>query len=131
MLRGSCNCSSWCATCIRCTPSASGCKACGEGVSPTGHGEGACARGGAAPLSPQRILHSHLQRRKHTKQRENREEKRKKKEESTKKNTHKTKQRREQRRERERESTESTGKQTQKKRNKTKEEKTIYLTRKK
>lgn len=59
MLSGSCNCSSWCATCIRYTPSASGCKACGEGVSPTGHGEGACARGGAAPLSPPRILHSH------------------------------------------------------------------------
>lgn len=47
------------ATCIRYTPSASGCKACGEGVIPTGRGEGACARGGAAPLSPPRILHSH------------------------------------------------------------------------
>ncbi len=30
-----------------------------DGVSPTGHGEGACARGGAAPLSPPRILPSH------------------------------------------------------------------------
>lgn len=43
---------------IMCTPSESGCKACGDGASPTGHGEGACARGGAAPLSPPRILHS-------------------------------------------------------------------------
>ena len=36
-----------------------------QGVSPTGHGEGACARGGAAPLSPPRILHSHPIRRTH------------------------------------------------------------------
>lgn len=43
---------------IMCTPSESGCKACGDGASPTGHGEGACARGGAAPLSPPRILPS-------------------------------------------------------------------------
>lgn len=83
---GSCNWLSWCATCILCTTSASGCKICG--ASPTRHGEGACAPGGAAPLSPPRILLPllhHLQRDTHI-----REKREKNTPHNTSRNTHTT-----------------------------------------